>query len=65
MWKGLNAYSMWGPPLSFVQHHEDSVFRQRLEEFLCVHTCAVFIQHQGAHTWDIQRVTNLGHKETE
>lgn len=50
---------MWSPLVALLQDHEDSVYRQRLEELLCVHPCAVFIQHQGADTQYAQRVTDL------
>lgn len=50
---------MWGPLLALLQDHEDRVFRQRLEELLCVHPCAVFIQHQGADTQYTQWVADL------
>lgn len=55
-------YRVWSPLLSLLQDHEDGVFRQRLEELLCVHAGPIFIQHQGTDTQYIQRVTDLQHK---
>ena len=54
---------MWGPLVVLLQHHEDSVDSQRLEELLSVHPRAVFIQHQGADTRHVERVTDLRERE--
>lgn len=58
-------YRMRRPLLLLLQDHEDGIVRECLEEVLSVHAGAIFIQHQGTDTQDVQRVAHLrpqGHR---
>lgn len=56
---------MWAPLLSLLQSHQNSIFWERLKEFLCVHTSAIFIQHQHTNAQYTQRVTDLSESRDE